>query len=122
MEKKILVVDDSRSIREVVSFTLQSQGYEVLVGVNGKDALKHLDKGENINLVITDLHMPEMDGISFIREIRKNDDYKHIPILFLSTETSQEKKQEAKEAGATGWMVKPFQTDKLIKILNKLIR
>lgn len=122
MEKKILVVDDSRSIREVVSFTLQSQGYEVLVGVNGKDALKHLDKGEDINLVITDLHMPEMDGISFIREIRKNDDYKHIPILFLSTETSQEKKQEAKEAGATGWMVKPFQTDKLIKILNKLIR
>lgn len=121
MEKKILVVDDSKSIREVVSFTLQSHGYQVLVGVNGKDALKHLN-GENINLVITDLHMPEMDGISFIREIRKNNDYKHIPILFLSTETSQEKKQEAKEAGATGWMVKPFQPDKLVKILHKLIR
>jgi two-component system chemotaxis response regulator CheY len=121
MEKKILVVDDSKSIREVVSFTLQNEGYDVLMGVNGRDALKHLN-GEDINLVITDLHMPEMDGISFIQEIRKLDEYKHIPILFLSTETSQDKKQEAKEAGATGWMVKPFQPDKLIKVLNKLIR
>lgn len=121
MDKKILVVDDSKSIREVVSFTLQNEGYEVLVGTDGKDALKHFN-GEDINLVITDLHMPEMDGISFIQEIRKLDEYQHIPILFLSTETNQDKKSEAKEAGATGWMVKPFQPDKLIKVLNKLIR
>lgn len=121
MDKTILVVDDSESIREVVSFTLQSEGYRVLVGINGRDALKHLN-GSDINLVITDLHMPEMDGISFIKEVRKTNDYKHIPILFLTTETGKEKKLEAKDAGATGWIVKPFQPDKLIKVLNKLIR
>ena len=121
MEKTILVVDDSKSIREVVSFVLQKQGYNVLIGVNGKDALKHF-KGNTISLVITDLHMPEMDGIALIKEIRNTSDYTHIPIVFLTTETSKEKKTEAKNAGATGWMVKPFQPEELIKVLNKLIR
>ncbi len=121
MEKTILVVDDSKSIREVVSFILQKEGYRVLIGINGKDALKHLN-GDDINLVITDLHMPEMDGISFIKEVRKTSDYQHIPIVFLTTETNNERKKEAKNAGATGWMVKPFQPDKLVNVLNKLIR
>ncbi len=121
MNKTILVVDDSKSIREVVSFILQKEGYRVLIGINGKDALKHLN-GKHINLVITDLHMPEMDGITLIKEIRQTSHYKHIPIVFLTTETSNEKKTEAKNAGATGWMVKPFQPENLINVLNKLIR
>jgi two-component system chemotaxis response regulator CheY len=120
MEKTILIVDDSSSIREVVSFTLQNEGYRVLIGTNGQDALKHLN-GTDINLVITDLHMPVMDGISFIREVRKSEEYKRIPILFLTTETSQEKKMEAKQAGATGWIEKPFLPAKLVKVLNKVI-
>lgn len=121
MDQTILVVDDSKSIREVVSFVLQKEGYTVLVGENGKDALKHLN-GESIDLIITDLHMPEMDGIDFIKEVRQTSDYKHIPILFLTTETSNEKKTEAKQEGATGWLEKPFQPDKLLKVLRKVIR
>lgn len=120
MDKKVLVVDDSKSIREVVAYTLEKEGYEVLTGENGKDALKHLTHPD-IGMVITDLHMPEMDGISFIQEVRKQDDFKYIPILFLSTESNINKKQEAKQAGATGWMVKPFQPEKLLHIMNKLL-
>lgn len=121
MAKKILIVDDSESIRELVTFTLQSEGYEVLSGVNGKDAIRFLD-GSKIDLIITDLYMPEMDGIAFIREVRNRDAYKHTPILFLSTESQNEKKVEAKQAGATGWIVKPFVPAKLIEALNKVVR
>ncbi|NJM15638.1 MAG: response regulator, partial [Bacteroidales bacterium] len=82
MSKVILIVDDSESIREVVSFTLENEGYEALIGVDGKDALKYLD-GRKIDLVITDLHMPEMNGIELIKEIRKMESYLRVPILFL---------------------------------------
>src|SRR5512133_1498243 len=102
MAKTVLIVDDSESIREVVSFTLENEGYKVLIGIDGKDALKFLD-GQDIDLIITDLHMPEMDGISLIKEVRKMDKYSRIPILFLTTESQQSKKMEAKDAGATGW-------------------
>ncbi len=121
MAKKILIVDDSESIREVVSFTLESEGYSILSAVDGKDALKHLD-GQTIDLVITDLHMPNMNGIELITEIRKIDSYKRIPILFLTTESQAAKKIEAKEAGATGWIIKPFVPAKLIAAINKVIR
>lgn len=121
MGKTILIVDDSESIREVVSFTLQNEGYEVLIGVDGQDALKFLD-GRNIDLVITDLHMPNMDGIGLIKEVRKMDAYQRIPILFLTTESQAAKKMEAKEAGATGWIIKPFVPAKLIAAINKVIR
>lgn len=121
MSKSILIVDDSESIREVVSFTLENEGYKVLVGVDGKDALKFLD-GTEIDLVITDLHMPVMDGIELIREIRKMEKYQRIPILFLTTESQAAKKMEAKEAGATGWIIKPFVPAKLIAAINKVIR
>ncbi len=121
MEKTILIVDDSESIREVVSFTLESEGFKVLVGVDGKDALKFLD-GSNIDLIITDLHMPVMNGIELIREVRKMDDYSRIPILFLTTESQTAKKMEAKEAGATGWIIKPFVPAKLIAAINKVMR
>ncbi len=121
MSKNILIVDDSESIREVVSFTLKNEGYEVLVGVDGKDALKFLD-GSFIDLIITDLHMPVMDGIEFIKEVRKTEQYKRTPILFLTTESQVAKKMEAKDAGATGWIIKPFVPAKLIGALKKVLR
>ena len=121
MGKNILIVDDSESIREVVSFTLENEGYNVMVGNDGKDALKYLN-GEPIDLVITDLHMPEMDGIQLIKEIRDREDYKRIPILFLTTESQAAKKMEAKEAGATGWIIKPFVPAKLLAALKKVMR
>lgn len=121
MAKRILIVDDSESIREVVSFTLENEGYSVLSAVDGKDALKHFD-GNTIDLLITDLHMPNMNGIELIKEVRKMEKYQRIPILFLTTESQAAKKMEAKEAGATGWIIKPFVPAKLIAAINKVIR
>jgi two-component system chemotaxis response regulator CheY len=121
MEKTILIVDDSESIRDVVNFTLENAGYKVLIGVDGRDALKHLN-GTEIHLVITDFHMPHMDGIGLIKEIRAKETYQYIPILLLTTESQTAKKEEAKAAGATGWIVKPFVQDKLLAVVQKLIR
>ena len=121
MGKNILIVDDSESIREVVSFTLQNEGHSVLVGNDGKDATRHLT-GDPLDLIITDLHMPVMDGIEFIKHVRATDEYKNIPILFLTTESQTSKKMEAKEAGATGWIIKPFVPAKLIAAINKVMR
>jgi two-component system chemotaxis response regulator CheY len=121
MKKTILIADDSESVREVVSFTLENAGYHVLSSVDGEDAMKHLN-GSDIHLVVTDLHMPKMDGISLIREIRANESYKGVPILFLTTESQNSKKEEAKMAGATGWIVKPFMADKLLSAVQKVIR
>ena len=121
MAKTILIVDDSESIREVVNFTLENEGYNVLIGVDGKDALKFLD-GKDIDLIITDLHMPVMNGIELIKEVRLLDQYKGLPILFLTTESQAAKKMEAKAAGATGWIIKPFVPAKLIAALKKVLR
>ena len=121
MSKSILVVDDSESIRELVGLTLESAGHTVTKGVDGIDALRLLD-GREVNLVITDLNMPQMDGISLIREIRKLESYSTIPVLVLTTESQAAKKEEAKAAGATGWIVKPFVADKLLEVVKKVIR
>jgi len=121
MAKTILIVDDSESIREVVSFTLENEGYNVLVGVDGQDALKFFD-GSEIDLLITDLHMPNMDGIDLIKKVRSMDNYQRVPILFLTTESQAAKKMEAKDAGATGWIIKPFVPAKLVAAINKVIR
>ncbi len=121
MGKRILIVDDSESIREVVSFTLENAGHDVLIGKDGKDATKFLN-GDPLDLIITDLHMPEMDGIEFIKHVRKTEDYQRIPILFLTTESQTEKKMEAKAAGATGWIIKPFVPAKLIAAIQKVVR
>ena len=121
MKKTILVVDDSESIREAVSFTLENAGYNVLTGTNGQDAIKYLD-GKEINAVITDLNMPEIDGIGLIQEIRKKSAYQYTPIIILTTESQAAKKEEAKEAGATGWIVKPFVQDKLLAVIKKVMR
>lgn len=121
MEKTILIVDDSESIREVVIFTLENAGYKVLSGVDGVDALKHLD-GKHLDLIITDLHMPNMDGIGLIKEVRKMEKYKFVPILYLTTESQHSIKMEAKKAGATGWIVKPFMPEKLIAAIGKILK
>lgn len=121
MNKTILIVDDSESVREVVSFTLNNKGYRVLVGSDGVDALQYLD-GTELDLVITDLNMPQMDGISLIKEIRSKEAYQYTPILLLTTESQAAKKQEAKAAGATGWIVKPFVAQKLLDVVQKVIR
>lgn len=120
MAKTILVVDDSESIREIVTFTLENEGYKVLVGQDGQDAIKHLNNP--IDLILTDLHMPVMNGLDFIRHVRSTADHKTTPILFLTTESQTAKKMEAKEAGATGWIIKPFVPAKLIEAINKVMR
>lgn len=121
MKKTILIVDDSESIRKLVQFNLSNAGYYILVANNGKDALKYFN-GEIIHLLLTDLHMPVMNGLELIKEVRKIKLYKHLPILFLTTETQTSIKKEAKEAGATGWIVKPFEFEKLISTIRKVIR
>ncbi|HOG18835.1 MAG TPA: response regulator [Salinivirgaceae bacterium] len=121
MEKKILIVDDSESIRELVSFTLENAGHEVTKAVDGDDALKYLD-GRKYDLIITDLHMPNLNGIELIKKVRAIEEYKFIPILFLTTESQTAKKMEARDAGATGWIVKPFVPEKLLEAIKKVVR
>ena len=120
--KKILVVDDSDSIREIVSMTLENEGYEIIIGVDGVDALEKIEKQDDLSLIITDLHMPNMDGIGLIKEVRASDKYPRIPILFLTTETQMARKMEAKEAGATGWIIKPFIPAKLVMAVKKVLK
>ncbi|NLK14786.1 MAG: response regulator [Bacteroidales bacterium] len=119
--EKILIVDDSESIREVVSFTLENAGHEVVKAVDGQDALKYLD-GQKYDLIITDLHMPNLNGIELIKKVRTIEEYKFIPILFLTTESQTAKKMEARDAGATGWIVKPFVPEKLLEAIKKVVR
>jgi len=121
MSKRIVVIDDSESIRELVGLTLENAGYTVDKGVDGLYGLRFFD-GRDINLVITDLNIPHMDGIGVIKEVRQKDGYSTIPILVLTTESQVTKKEEAKAVGATGWIVKPFVAEKLITIVQKVIR
>lgn len=116
----ILAVDDSASMRQMVTFALKNAGHEVVEAVDGVDALSAA-KSNKVGLVITDVNMPNMDGIQLIKELRTLPDYKFIPILMLTTESSPEKKQEGKTAGATGWLVKPFNPDQLIATINKVL-
>ncbi len=120
MPRFILVIDDSESIRELVALTLESAGFKVKKAVDGQDAL-HFLFDHDIRLVITDLHMPNMDGIQLIGEIRKIDNHLTTPVLLLTTELSAAKKEEARMAGATGWIVKPFNQQKLLEIVRRLI-
>ncbi len=115
-----MTVDDSASVRQMVSFTLQSLGYEIVEAINGIDALKKLGKG-HIDMVITDINMPELDGIGLIREIRGNPSYRFMPVIILTTESQAEKKNEGRAAGATGWIVKPFKPDQLIAVVRKVM-
>lgn len=120
MSKTIMSVDDSASVRQMVSFTLKSAGFGVVEAADGQDALSKLN-GSTVNMVITDLNMPNMDGIGLIRALRANPAYKFIPIVMLTTESQVEKKQEGKAAGATGWIVKPFQPEQLLAVVKKVL-
>jgi len=116
----ILLVDDSVSMREMVGFTLKGAGYTVSQAEDGVEALKFAQKN-NVDLVITDINMPNMDGITLIKELRALPAYKFIPILTLTTENSAEKKQLGKVAGATGWIVKPFDPDHLLSTVRRVL-
>lgn len=120
MSKTILIVDDSASLRQVVGIALRGAGYEVLEACDGKDAMSRLD-GKKIHLVISDLNMPNMDGIELITEIKKNASYKFTPIIMLTTEGADEKKEAGRAAGAKAWMVKPFKPDQMLAAVSKLI-
>ena len=122
MAKVILAVDDSASVRQMVKFTLSDAGYTVIDAVDGKDALAKLNGSVNsVNMVITDLNMPNLDGIGLIRSLRANPAVKGVPILMLTTESQESRKQEGKQAGATGWIVKPFTTQQLLAVVKRLI-
>jgi two-component system chemotaxis response regulator CheY len=120
MAKTILAVDDSASIRQMVSFTLKSAGYEVVEAVDGMDGLDKA-KSRPVNLVLTDQNMPRMDGLTLIKNLRGLPQYKSTPILMLTTESSDAMKSQGRAAGATGWLVKPFDPQKLIEVVRKVI-
>ncbi len=121
MPKTVLVVDDSASMRQMVSFTMKEAGFDVVDAGNGQEALTRV-QGTSLNLVITDLNMPVMDGMTLIRQLRAKPEFKFTPILMLTTESQQEKKLEGKAAGATGWIVKPFNPEQLLQVVTKVVR
>jgi two-component system chemotaxis response regulator CheY len=120
MSKTILVIDDSASVRQVAGIALKGAGYSVLEAVDGKDALGKLD-GQKIHLIISDVNMPNMDGITFVKEAKKLAAYKFTPIIMLTTESQESKKQEGQAAGAKAWIVKPFQPAQMLAAVSKLI-
>jgi two-component system, chemotaxis family, chemotaxis protein CheY len=120
MSKTIMIVDDSASLRQVVSIALKGAGYDVIEGNDGRDALSKL-KGQKIHLIISDVNMPNMDGITLVKEVKALPNYKFTPILMLTTESQEAKKTAGKEAGARAWMVKPFMPEQLLAAVQKLI-
>lgn len=116
----ILAVDDSASMRQMVSFTLKGAGYNVVEAVDGVDALNKA-KAQTFDCVVTDVNMPNKDGITLIRDLRALPNYKFTPMLMLTTESGTDKKQQGKDAGATGWIVKPFNPDQLLKTIKKVL-
>lgn len=119
MSKIAITVDDSKTMREMVSFTLSSNGFTVMQAEDGRNAIEVL-AGQRVDLIITDLNMPNMDGIALIKNLRQNPIYKYTPILMLTTESEEGKKNDGKAAGATGWLVKPFSPEKLLQIIQKV--
>ena len=120
MSKTILAVDDSASIRQMVAFTLKSSGYDVVEAVDGMDGLEKA-KSKSFNLILTDQNMPRMDGLTLVKSLRALAQYSRTPILMLTTESSDAMKAQGKAAGATGWLVKPFDPQKLIEVVKKVI-
>lgn len=120
MGKLIMTADDSASVRQMVAFTLKQNGYEVIEAVDGQDALAKL-KTKKVDMLLTDLNMPKLDGIGLIKGVRINALNKFVPIVMLTTESQDSKKAEGKSAGATGWIVKPFKPEQLIAVVKKLL-
>lgn len=121
MSKRFLVVDDSASIRQLVSFALGDAGFEVEEAINGEEAVSRL-AGPRFDLIITDLNMPHMDGIELIKKIRGTAEYRFIPIIMLTTEAQEDKKRQGKEAGASGWIVKPFSPEQILNVVRKFLK
>ncbi len=120
MAKTIMVIDDSASFRSVVTIALKGAGYDVVEACDGRDALAKLT-GQKIHLIVSDVNMPNMDGISLVREVKKLPNYKFTPIMMLTTESQPEKKQAARDAGAKAWLIKPFQPPMLLDAVSKLV-
>ena len=120
MAKTIMIIDDSMSLRQVVGIALTSAGYEVLEACDGRDALAKLT-GQKIHLMLCDVNMPNMDGISFLKALREVPNYKFTPVIMLTTEAGEDKKREGQAAGARAWVVKPFKPEQLLHAVSKLI-
>lgn len=120
MSKTILIVDDSSTVRQVVNLTLTGAGYQVIEAWDGKNALSKLD-GQKIHLVISDINMAGMDGLTFVRELKKNEAYKFVPVVMLTTESSKDMKMQGKDAGVRGWIVKPFVPQQLLAAVGQLL-
>ena len=119
--KTIMTVDDSASLRQMVGVVLRGAGYQVIEAEDGADGLSKLD-GQQLDLILTDVNMPRMDGFEFTRQLRTMDQYRFVPIVLLTTESGPEKKQQGKAAGATAWIVKPFNPDQLLAVVTKVMR
>ena len=120
MGKMIMVVDDARSMRGLISMTLQGEGYEVIEACDGQDAMVKIE-GQKVNMVISDLNMPNMNGIELIRSLKQDPRYKFLPIVMLTTESEEAKKKEGQEAGAKAWLVKPFKPETVLSVVKKII-
>jgi len=120
MSKSILTVDDSKTIRDMLKFTLAGAGFQVHQAEDGVDGLRALEAAPGVDVIITDINMPNMDGFEFIENVRRNNEHKATPILVLTTESGADKKTRAREAGATGWIVKPFDPEKLLDVIRKV--
>jgi len=120
MAKTIMIVDDSASLRQVVAIALKGAGYDVIEACDGKDALSKMT-GQKIHLIISDVNMPNTDGITLVKEVKANANYKFTPIIMLTTESQDSKKQEGQAAGAKAWVVKPFKPEQMLDAVSKLI-
>ncbi len=119
-KKKILCVDDSASVRQMVTFTLEQAGYDVVSAVDGRDAIQRL-QATPVDLIVTDLNMPNLDGIELVRQVRTMPAFKFLPIVLLTTESEETRKQDGRAAGATGWIVKPFKQDQLLAVVKRVL-
>jgi two-component system, chemotaxis family, chemotaxis protein CheY len=119
MSKTILIVDDSLSLRQLVSMTLKRAGYDVIEACDGKDALSKLG-GAKIDLIVSDVNMPNMDGLTFLKELKQRKEYRFTPVIMLTTESAEDKMKEGQQSGARAWMVKPFKPEQMLAAVNKL--
>ena len=120
MAKTIMVVDDSASLRQVVSIALKGAGYDIIEAADGKEGLSKLD-GRKIHLIVSDVNMPNMDGITMVKEVKKMPNYKFTPVIMLTTESQEATMMEGKAAGVKAWMVKPFKPDQMLAAVSKLV-
>ena len=121
MPKCVLVVDDSETVRQVLQLTLSNAGYDVIEAEDGDDALLKIASAPAVDMLITDLNMPKMDGLELIQKIREDNKHRFTPIVMLTTESSEEKKRAGREAGASGWIVKPFKPEQLLKVVKMVL-